>query len=93
MLKLLSRFILCVACLAVAALFLAKIWLSTPDLWPWLPRGTWEVLDLMFSPKSQEEVADIEFLLFWGLSFFVLSTIWLAVLRSRCGLIFHAKTA
>lgn len=68
-----------VAACAVAAVFAAKVWLTMPLLWPWLPNGLWPVLDSLFSPTSQEEIADVEFLLLWCLSFALLSVTALIV--------------
>jgi hypothetical protein len=75
-----------IATLAIAALFVARVWISAPQLWPPWPEALSPFVVDAFALKSQEEVADFEFLYFWSLSFIAVALTWAISVRMRASL-------
>ena len=55
------------------ALFVAAIWIRTPSAWPTFPEWFVHTVTSLYRPQSQEQVADVEFGMFWAFS-------WAAIL-------------
>lgn len=78
-----SSYILILLCDIVASLVLAAVCIRHPDWFPQIPSSFSRWLVDAYGAKTAEEVSDLEFLLFWCISFIVISIITYIVLTLR----------
>lgn len=65
----------------IASALVAQSWMRTPALWPPVPNGAWRLLSDFVGVRSQEDIALVEFAVFWVLTVVLLALAWLA---ARC---------
>lgn len=61
-----ALFLLASSAIAVA---LAAIAVRSPVVWPLVPPVAFRWADALVAPESQEDVAEVEFLAYWGCAF------------------------
>lgn len=74
-----AKWLLCLAVVAIASIFLAAIWERSPGMWWLVPEAVMTFAMDLAAPTSQEEEANVEFAVFCGVAFVLLSALSLGI--------------